>query len=307
MIVSCGEALVDVFTVDGVEKAVVGGGPLNVAIAAARLGVPSAFVGGVSTDAHGQAIWAHLEANDVDLDAAARFDAPTARAIVEHTPKLSFRFEGAGTADTLLDSVDLSALGAGSSADHIVHGGTLGMFRGPTAEALAQLVEGHDGIVSLDPNIRPKIIDDRDDWLHFHDRWVAHTNIYKGSDEDLEWIWPGRSPESCAEELLANGMTVVLITRGSEGLSVLTADGEATSTAPAVQVVDTVGAGDTIVAAILASLWDAGVRDRDQLGAVSLSDWERYGQRAVVAAGITCSRQGADPPRRVELGELWPD
>jgi fructokinase len=173
VIVSCGEALVDL-----VPEPVAGGGPMNVAIAAARLGGPAAFVGGVSTDAYGDLIWNHLDSNGVDLTLCPRLEALTARAIVEHVPELRFRFEGTDTADTLLNDADLGRLGPGR---HIVHGGTLGMFRGATAETLARLVESHDGIVSLDCNVRPQIIDDRARWDHFHERWLVHTNIYKGS------------------------------------------------------------------------------------------------------------------------------
>jgi len=296
MIVSCGEALVDL-----VPDPVAGGGPMNVAIAAARLGVPAAFVGGISTDAFGDLLWQHLEANQVDLRLCQRIDAPTAKAIVEHVPELRFRFEGDDTADTLLGDADLSRLGTGP---HIVHGGTLGMFRGATAETLARLVEGHDGIVSLDCNVRPQIIDDRARWDHFHDRWLERANIYKGSNEDLAWIWPDRSMESCAEQLIANGTEVVVLTRGSEGLSILTAEGETSVPAPVVTVVDTVGAGDTIVAALLSSVWDHGAGSGSStLADIDLGDWTTFARRAVKAAAITCSRPGADPPYLVELDD----
>ena len=122
MIISGGEALVDL-----VPDPVPGGGPMNVAIAATRLGVASAFLGRVSTDAHGQQIWDHLIANGVDLRLAERGDEPTARAIVEHTPKLQFRFEGDGTADQALTAASLDAIGPGP---HILHGGTLGLYPG---------------------------------------------------------------------------------------------------------------------------------------------------------------------------------
>ena len=255
MIISCGEALVDL-----VPEPVPGGGPMNVAIAAARLGVPSAFLGCVSTDEYGEQIWEHLTSNGVDVAVCQRSDAPTARAIVEHVPQLVFRFEGTATADTELRPPDLSPLGAGP---HIVHGGTLGLFRGETAETLASMVESHDGLVSLDPNIRPQIIDDRDRWDHFHHRWLANTDIYKGSDEDLEWIWPDRSPDEAAEAILADGVAVVIVTRGSEGLAIITADGEHRAPAPEIDVVDTVGAGDTIVGTVLASLWERDVHSSD--------------------------------------------
>lgn len=293
MIVSCGEALVDL-----VPQAVAGGGPMNVAIAAARLGAPSAFVGGISNDAHGDMLWSYLGDNDVDTRLCGRFDAPTARAIVEHRPELRFRFEGHRTADTLLAEVDLSKLPTGP---HIVHGGTLGLFRGRTAETLARLAEDHDGLVSLDPNVRPQIIDDRERWHHFHRRWLAHTDIYKASDEDLAWIWPNRSADSAAREILANGVSVVIVTKGADGLAVVTHDGEIQVGAPNIDVVDTVGAGDTIVAAVLTSASEMTAGSVSRIHDLALSDWKTIAKRAVGAAAITCSRPGADPPHRSEL------
>lgn len=297
MIVSCGEALIDL-----VPDPVPGGGPMNVAIAAARLGAPSAFVGALSTDDYGNLLDAHLRSNGVDMTLCSRSDAATALAIVEHDPILRFRFEGDGSADTQLESVDLGALGDGP---HIIHGGTLGMFRGTTAHTLADLAAAHGqagGIVSLDPNIRPQIITDRLEWQSFHDRWLPHVDIYKGSDEDLDWIWPGRTPESCAEELLAAGTTAVIITRGGDGLAILTAEGEAVGVSPQVEVVDTVGAGDTIVGAVLAQLWELGASEHGfDLASVNLDVWTQIAQRSVDAAAITCTRAGADVPRRDEL------
>ncbi len=293
MIVSCGEALVDL-----VPDPTPGGGPMNVAVAAARLGAPTAFVGGLSTDSFGQKILDHLRSNDVDVSACAILDAPTAKAIIEHVPQLRFRFEGSGTADTLLESIDLDQI---AGPPHVVHGGTLGIFRGRTAETLATAIESHDGIVSLDPNVRPQIIDDRDRWKHFHDRWAAKADLYKGSDEDLEWIQPGRSAESCAEELLDGAATAVIVTRGADGLTIYSHAGEASAPVPQVDVVDTVGAGDTIVAAVLTSLWDLGATTKPGLTEVTVDAWGEIARRAVGAAAVTCSRQGADPPRRHEL------
>jgi len=293
MIVSCGESLVDL-----VPDPVPGGGPMNTAVAAARLGAPATFVGSISTDHFGVQIRRHLQKNGVDLTASQWTSAPTARAIIEHVPQLVFRFEGTGTADTLLSEVDLDSLGPGP---HILHGGTLGLFRGRTAETLANLVESHDGIVSLDPNVRPQIIDDRSRWDHFHQRWLARTDLYKASDEDLSWIWPDRSPEASAEELLSADVTAVILTRGSGGLSIYTSEGEIKVPAPHVDVVDTIGAGDTTVAAVLASLWERDAIDTKTLAGIALSDWQTIGTNAVTAAAVTCSRPGADPPFRHEL------
>ena len=275
---------------------------MNVAVAAARLGVPSAFVGRVSTDAYGETIWEHLQDSGVDLRASRRGSEPTARAIVEHAPELRFRFEGEHTADTMLSQVDLELLGRGP---HILHGGTLGMFRGRTAETLARLAERHRGIVSLDPNVRPRIIDDRPLWDHYHRRWMATAHLYRASDEDLAWIWPGRAPESCAEELLSETAAAVFITRGGSGATVHTSEGSLSVSGAPVQVIDTVGAGDTFAAAILASVWKLGpARDPACLSRLGLADWRPILDRAIAAAAITCSRRGADAPF---LAELPPD
>lgn len=296
MIVSCGEALVDL-----VPDPVPGGGPMNVAIAAARLGAPSAFIGRVSTDAHGEVIWRHLLDNGVDVRACERGPEPTARAIVEHTPRLSFRFEGVDTADARLGSADLTRLDPGP---HIVHGGTLGLFRGTTAETLARLAETHAGVVSLDPNVRPRIIDDRGRWDHFHGRWAARAHLYRGSDEDLDWIWPGREVAACATELLDGATRAVLVTRGGAGVTVFTHRGEVAVPGVPVEVVDTVGAGDTFVAAVLVGLWDRGLAgDPADLDSLTAEDWQAVAGRAVAAAAITCSRPGADPPFAHELDD----
>ena len=297
MIVCCGEALVDVLGGDE-PVSVPGGGPMNAAIAAARLGAPSAFIGRVSTDADGELIWKHLERNRVDLRAAERGPEPTARAIISLTPSPSFRFEGTDTADTALGSADLAPIGAGP---HIVHGGTLGMFRGRTADVLARLAERHDGIVSLDPNVRPAVISSRQRWDHFHQRWLQAADLYRASDEDIEWIWPERSAESCAGELLDGRAAAVIITRGAEGAAVYTAAGATDVAALAVDVADSVGAGDAFVGSVLASVWARLGGNRTALAAMSLGEWHSIAERAAAAAALTCTRAGADPPDAAEL------
>lgn len=271
---------------------------MNAAIAAARLGAPTAFVGRVSTDAAGQLIWRHLQRNRVDLRACERGPEPTARAIISLTPSPSFRFDGSDTADTALGSADLAPLGPGS---HIVHGGTLGMFRGRTAEVLAQLAERHDGIVSLDPNVRPAVIEDRDRWDRFHRRWVRVCDLYRASDEDLSWIWPRRPAADTAAELLEGRTVAVIITSGAEGATVFTTEGAVDVATPSVEVVDTVGAGDAFVGSVLASVWNLFGANRAAFAALDLRQWRAIAERAAVAAAITCSRPGADPPDALDL------
>lgn len=289
MIVSCGEALVDILP-DG--RAVPGGGPMNAAVTAARLGAPTAFVGRISADEHGEAIWNHLLESGVVLAAAQRGPEPTARAIVE-LPGPVFRFEGEGTADAAMTDVDLGPLGPGP---HLLHGGTLGIFRGSTAEVLAGLIEGHDGLVSFDPNVRPVMIDDRDHWFRYADRWLDRTDVVKGSDEDFDWM--GTTPA----ELLDRGPAVVLRTRGAGGVEAFLLGGRHCSVpAPEIEVVDAVGAGDSICGAVLTGLWEHRVVDRASLVGLDLDTWVSVLSFAVEVAAVTVARPGADPPRRAEL------
>jgi fructokinase len=220
MIICAGESLVDVIpAVDPTQpdQAVPGGGPMNAAVAAARLGVPTAFVGRVSSDAYGDLIWSHLEASGVVLDAAQRGPEPTARAIVTTQPIQSFRFEGDNTADASMTAVDLGPLGTGP---HILHAGTLGIFRGDTAHALRAMLDGFNGVVSFDPNIRPQVFPSVDEWLLLADPWLSRAAVVKASDEDLDWM--GMK----VDDVLARGAKVVFRTAGSAGVDVFLANGQ---------------------------------------------------------------------------------
>jgi fructokinase len=271
---------------------------MNVAVTAARLGAPAAFVGRVSTDDFGDLLWEHLRSSGVRLDAAERGPEPTARAVVEHVPTPRFRFEGDDTADAMLAEADLSPLGPGP---HILHGGTLGLFRGLTAQTLADLVERTDALVSLDPNVRPQIIDDRAAWFAFFDRWLPRASIVKLSSEDLQWMWPGDADKPAAARLLDRGVGVVLVTRGAAGAVAHRPAGSVAVDAPVVEVVDTVGAGDAFCGGLLAHLWQEGVTDRAALDGLDDDAWRSALRAAVSVAARTCTRPGADPPWADEL------
>jgi fructokinase len=296
VIVSAGEALVDL-----VPEPRCGGGPMNVAVTAARLGAPAAFAGRVSTDAFGDLLWDHLGRSGVHLECAERGPEPTARAIVEHAPGPVFRFEGDATADTRLTAVDLSLLGEGP---HLLHGGTLGLFRGRTAGVLAELAEsvaGTGGVVSLDPNVRPQIITDRAAWFGWFDRWLAVTALVKLSAEDLAWIWPGADQDQVAHGLLERGVAAVIATHGADGVVAHLPGGRLRVAAPAVDVVDTVGAGDAFCGALLSQLWTEGIASREALEALDDEAWLAALTFAVTVAAVTCTRSGADPPWAHEL------
>lgn len=299
MIICAGESLVDVIpTDDGPPRSVPGGGPMNAAIAAARLGQPTAFVGRISTDDEGRLIWDHLESSNVVLDAAQRGPEPTARAIVETEPVQRFRFEGEGTADASMTNADLSALGPGP---HILHAGTLGVFRGTTAGALAEMLDGFDGVVSFDPNIRPQVFPSVSDWYAVADRWLDRAQIVKASDEDLDWM--GADPG----DLLGRGASIVLRTVGPDGVEAHLADGSTIEVAGRrVEVADTVGAGDSFSGAVLATLHSWNVRRPEVVAAMAPEMWRSAIEFGVAASAITVGRLGADPPWLSEVDGLPP-
>ena len=293
MIITAGEALVDL-----VPDPVPGGGPMNTAVACARLGAPTAFLGAVSTDDHGDAIWAHLEASGVDLRLTQRRDEPTCRAEVVGDPPV-FHFHGDGTADRFIEPPDPAHLGDGP---HLFHGGTLGIFREPGAEVIARVAEEIEGIVSFDPNARPQIVEPlgRAAWDPWFDRWVAACSLFRGSDDDFAWIWPDRTPAEAAAHLLDRGVVAVLIT-SSSSVTIVTAEGSASVAVTPVPVVGTVGAGDSFCGGVLVALWERQILTPGALATVSLSEWREVVEFGTRVAGITVQRVGADPPRRAEL------
>ncbi len=298
MIICAGESLVDVIPGEhegDPERAVPGGGPMNAAVASARLGVPTAFVGRISTDANGDLIWRHLEASGVDLRAAERGPEPTARAIVTVQPVQSFRFEPDGTADASMTTIDLSPLGPGP---HIVHTGTLGVFRGETARALHRMLDDFEGAVSFDPNIRPQVFPSVTEWLEVAEPWLDRASVIKASDEDLDWMG------MTITDLLARRTAVVLRTAGREGVDVHVT-GHEPFAVPAVrgEVVDTVGAGDSFCGAILAQLHRRDLTTVDAIDAIGPATWREIVSFGVKAASITVGRVGADPPWAAEIDD----
>ncbi len=294
MIVTCGDAVIDLM-----PEPVPGGSNINVAVAAARLGAPTAYLGRISDDRYGGILMKHLEKSGVDTSLVERGAEPTARAIVTLDPTPSFRFEADDTAEANLSRADLSPLGPGP---HIVHGGTFGMYLGRTATVLAELIERSPGLVSLDPNVRPTIVDDRDEWDRWHERWLRQVSLYRCSDEDLAWIWPGRSIDSVAAELIDNGVEAVIVTKGAEGCEIFTPSWSETRQGVRAEVVDTVGAGDTFTGAILCGLHERDVVTRGSLRSLEKSAFLEIADAALLAAAIVCGRQGANPPWRRELG-----
>jgi fructokinase len=301
MIVVAGEALIDrLVRPDGSVDEVPGGGPFNTARTLARLGAPAGFLGSLSTDRHGRALRSLLEADGVDTSLIVTTDAPTTVAIAHLDIRggATYRFETAGTAAPGLDPAAVEAALAGRP--DALHVGTLGLVLEPMASALAAGVAATDPatLVMVDPNVRPVAIEDRDAYTSRLLRILHRADVVKASREDLIWLWPDASVEDAAQRLVEAGARVAIVTNGPRSVHGRSAEFAFELAVPAVDVVDTVGAGDAFGGGFLARWTELGLgRDglRDELAvrdAIAL---------AIEVAGRTCMRRGADPPRRSDL------
>ncbi|MEP6503212.1 MAG: carbohydrate kinase [Betaproteobacteria bacterium] len=308
MFVVAGEALMDVFTGATTPTGIaldarIGGSPLNVAFGLARMGHAVAFLGGISDGELGARLVDALRAEGVSLDAVHRSAAPTTISLIGVDAKgvPEYAFYGTGAADRTLP---LAALERMPAAARVLHVGSYTMVVGETAATQRALIERVHGkvVVSYDPNLRLNVEPDLAVWRDTLEWMLPHTDVLKLSDEDLGLLYPGIDPAAFAADCLGKGAGVVALTRGGKGAFAWHASGICDVPPVKVDVIDTVGAGDTFQAGLLTRL--------DELGALSpegvrgmraevLLDAMRF---ASEAAAITCSRRGADLPRRSEMG-----
>jgi fructokinase len=308
MFVVAGEALMDVFTgattpTGMTLDARIGGSPLNVAFGLARLGQRVAFLGGISNGELGNRLADALRAEGVSLDAVHRSAAPTTISLVGVDAKgvPEYAFYGTGAADCTLPLAALERMPAEARALHV---GSYTMIVGETAATQRALIERVRGrmVVSYDPNLRLNVEADLAVWRATLEWMLPRTDILKLSDEDLGLLYPGIDPAAFAADCLGKGAGLVALTRGGKGAFAWHASGVCEVPPVVVDVIDTVGAGDTFQAALLARLDELGALSPDGvrgMGAATLLDAMRF---AAQAAAITCSRRGADLPRRAELG-----
>ncbi len=310
MILTCGDALFDVFANPGnaassiALDARVGGSPLNVAVALSRLGQAAAFLAKVSNDPFGRKLIAYLESERVDVDLIVRTPAPTTLAIVALDDKgvPTYSFYTNGTADRSLAVSELPA--RLPDAVRVVHIGSYTTALEPTAASLEALVtrERPRRFISYDPNIRPSIVPDPEIWRKRVAALTAQAHLVKASVEDIQFLYPGAPVESVLKDWLARGAGITVATMGEVGAMAMARQGVAARvSARAVKVIDTVGAGDTFQAALLTWLGEHGRLSPDGLASLSADDLDSLLTFAARAAAITCSRRGADMPRRSEL------
>jgi fructokinase len=307
MFVVCGEALMDVFaageTPTGlVFDARVGGSPFNVAVGLARLAQPVAFLGTVSRDFAGERLLRALRDEGVDVSCTPRSDARTTLGLVglDAHGVPSYAFYGEGGADRTLEPAALDALPAAARA---IHFGSYAMTVEPVAAALRSLVEREHPrrLIAYDPNVRLKVEPALERWREALAFMLPRTHLLKVSEEDLGLLFPGGAPAALAAQWLALGVALVVVTRGRDGAQAWSAQAQVSVPAQASAVIDTVGAGDSFQAALLAWLAEHDALRPSALQALAAEDIDAALRFASRAAALTCSRRGADLPRREEL------
>ena len=297
-----GEALVDLVPeADGRLDPRLGGSARNVAIAAARLGATVTYVTGLSSDGFGRRLRDELLGEGIDLSCAPTFDLPTPLAVVDldEAGRADYHFHLAETAALAIGGDDLACL----RSDEPLHVslGAITLATPRVGDALVAMLASHGARTSLDPNVRSAFLTDPAADAARLDSAVSLLDLVRCSDEDIALLHGDRAVEDVVASWLDAGAVAVVVTRGDGGAKAWTGSGSVEVAAPRVDVVDTVGAGDTFGAGLLVALDEAGATDGDALAALSLDEWRQALDLAARAAAITVSRRGADPPYRAEL------
>ncbi|MEV6018071.1 MULTISPECIES: carbohydrate kinase [unclassified Streptomyces] len=303
MIVVAGEALIDLVPQGSGALAGLlprrGGGPYNTAVALGRLGSPTAFCSRVSRDAFGEALLEGLVEAGVDVSSVRRGGEPTTLAVatIGTDGSAAYSFYVEGTADRLFTTPDRLP-----DETRAVSFGTCSLVLEPGASAYEELMRtaaARGVFTTLDPNIRAGLIPDPDAYRARFKSWLPSVSLLKLSEEDARWL--GGTPL----EWLAAGPSAVVITRGGDGLTAFTRDGSMHSVpGEPVDVVDTIGAGDTVNAALLHGLAVRNALSPSAVAELGARGWTELLGFAARAAAVTCSRAGAEPPYAHELGDL---
>lgn len=308
MFLVCGEALYDLFLADETGNgrlsfdAWPGGSPFNVAVGMARLGARSALLTGISDDMLGTRLAAVLESEGVATDYLVRTGRRTTLSVVgvDKAGAPSYAFYGVGSADCSLTAGDLPQIDERIGG---LHFGSYSTVVAPAADAFADLAERESHrFISFDPNVRLAIEPDRALWQRRIDHLRRLAHLVKVSWEDIEALYPGDDPEAVIRSWALDGPLMVVMTRGADEILALRGADEIRLTPPSIDVLDTVGAGDTFQAALLAQL-SAQADPARYLDALSRDDAVGLLGRAADAAAITCTRRGANLPSAQELLE----
>ena len=308
MIAVLGEALIDVVETGDDEPRLArpGGSPYNVAIGLARLGRPSSFVGRMSHDPLGAILRRHAERSDVDLSLCVDAHEPATVALVELADGIAqYQFGVDGTADFRWTDNELAAVPRTITA---LHFGSLASWTPPGDGAVLRCVAAlrEDVLISYDPNVRPHLQPDPAAARRQIENAVPLAHLVKTSEEDLAYLYPGEDPTVVAARWLQLGPALVVVTLGGDGATAFTRDVSTTRPVPPTDMVDTVGAGDAFTSGLLDALAERDLLDAERLASHGTATLDTATlndvlDHATLVAAITCSRAGANPPRRADL------
>jgi len=291
-----GEALIDIVRRPGAEPVShAGGSPMNVAYGLGRLGVPTTLVTQIGADGFGEIITTHLDAAGVKLLPGS----VTASATSSATATLDA--DGAASYDFDL-RWELPRLPLPLPCT-LIHTGSIAAILQPGGQAVhAAFTTAPPGtLLSYDPNVRPGIMGNRDDVVRAVEDLAAVAHVVKMSDEDADWLYPGRSLDQIARDYVAAGVALFAITRGGDGALLRSGDATTELAAHPVTVVDTIGAGDSFMSGLLYAILVADVVPAILQNELGATDLVRLGQTALASAAVTVSRAGANPPTVTEL------
>ncbi|GER90376.1 fructokinase [Dictyobacter vulcani] len=280
------------------------GSILNVAVGVSRLGQPTAFACKIAKDYFGRTLHKYIEQNGIDTRFLSTVEGHSTLAFVAmEAGQASFDFYGDGTADTLMTMQDIPA--SLFTETKILHTGSISLLRGTTPETIKRTFQGLKGkaLLSLDPNLRPHLVKDESRYRTLLHDMIAQTDLLKLSDADLEWLRPGESVTDALRQFAQQGPALVVITRGDKGAIALHKGSSKPIHIPGfhVDIVDTIGAGDTFCAGLLTYLADQQILTHAELASISDDKVNSMLRFAAASAALNCQREGADPPTRTEV------
>jgi fructokinase len=302
-----GEALIDLVPGEQPHSyyAVPGGSPYNVAVGLARLGQGVSLMARLSDTAFGRLLRSHAQAEGIDLAAAPDAAEPTTLAVVglDAAAQASYDFYLAGTADWQWTSVETARAPASSA---VLHFGSIASWTPPGDASILGLARAArsagDVLVSYDPNVRPGLLVDHDQGVVAIERAVRLAHLVKASSDDIAWLYPGLPLDDVAKRWLGLGATVVVITRSGSGADAYTAGGLFVHRpARDVVVVDTVGAGDSFTAGMIASLIKRDLYSPARLAQCPAEQLAGVLDDAILVASLNVQRRGNDPPTLADL------
>jgi fructokinase len=292
-----GEVLIDLIPDGSERKPIVGGGPANTAKALSKIGIDTQFIDGISSDEYGQMAKEELVESGVKLDYVKYSDKPTCLAIVSLRESGSASYEFVIENTATFDFTSTWLPNPQTERPALLHIGTLATVIEPGASVLFEWAQSVSKVAPIvfDPNIRPAVMSDREQYVKQVERWVSISSAVKVSDEDLKWLYPTLEIDRVVNNWLAKGPSLIVVTYGDKGLAGYLQGEKVSVDAVKVKVADTVGAGDTVGAILVEAIVKDGL---DALNGVRL---EMMLKRAAKAAATTVSRTGANPPTLKEI------